>query len=82
MWTLGENRSVYAVQRPERAGHGLVTVLVDDLDGWLDRIAGRRLQPDGRETYANGGRKATFRDPDGNEVGFGGAPVDDAAAAE
>jgi hypothetical protein len=25
------------------------------------------------ETYANGVRKATFRDPDGNEIGFGGA---------
>jgi hypothetical protein len=28
-----------------------------------------------REAYANGVRKATFRDPDGNEIGFGGAPT-------
>jgi hypothetical protein len=28
-----------------------------------------------RETYVNGLRKATFRDPDGNEIGFGGAPA-------
>jgi hypothetical protein len=31
------------------------------------------MEPDVLETYANGVRKATFRDPDGNEIGFGGA---------
>ena len=51
---------------------------------------GRLLGPDGsyehtplsvlilwsaRETYANGVRKATYIDPDGNEIGFGGAPL-------
>jgi len=44
-----------------------VPVLVD----LPDRRAG--LEPAERETYANGVRKATFRDPDGNEIGFGGA---------
>jgi hypothetical protein len=29
----------------------------------------------GTGTYANGVRKATYRDPDGNEIGFGGAPA-------
>lgn len=28
-----------------------------------------------RETYSNGVRKALYRDPDGNEIGFGGAPA-------
>jgi hypothetical protein len=28
------------------------------------------------ETYANGVRKATYVDPDGNEIGFGGVPVE------
>jgi hypothetical protein len=32
------------------------------------------LQPDERETYSNGVRKALYRDPDGNVLGFGGAP--------
>ena len=27
------------------------------------------------KTYGNGVRKVTFHDPDGNEIGFGGAPV-------
>lgn len=28
-----------------------------------------------RETYSNGVRKLTYRDDDGNEVGFGGGPA-------
>jgi hypothetical protein len=28
-----------------------------------------------RETYSNGVRKITYRDPHGNEIGFGGAPL-------
>ena len=28
-----------------------------------------------RETYENGVRKVTYRDPDGNEIGFGGGPA-------
>ena len=39
-------------------------------------IAARGLEPDESETYSNGVRKAVYRDPDGNELGFGGAPVD------
>ena len=54
----------------------MVTVFVDDLDGLLAETASRGIEPDQRETYDNGVRKVTFRDPDGNEIGFGGAPVD------
>jgi hypothetical protein len=28
------------------------------------------------ETYSNGVRKVFYRDPDGNETGFGGAPFE------
>ena len=28
-----------------------------------------------QETYGNGVRKVTFRDPDGNEIGFGAVPT-------
>ena len=37
-------------------------------------VAARGLEPAERETYDNGVRKVTFRDPDGNEFGFGGGP--------
>ena len=75
VWTLGDGRSVYVVEHPDGAGQSVVTLFVDDLDGQLAAIAGRGLEPDERETYSNGVRKATFRDADGNEIGFGGPPA-------
>jgi hypothetical protein len=48
------------------------TLFVGDLDAQLEEIAGRGLEPSEQETYDNGVRKATYRDPDGNEIGFGG----------
>ena len=76
VWTLAEGRSVYVEQDPDRAGHCAVTLFVDDLEAWVALIATRGLDPDDRETYSNGVRKAIYRDPDGNEIGFGGAPLD------
>ncbi len=61
--------------RPEHAGHAMCTLFVGDFDARIAQIAERGLEPAERETYANGVRKATFRDPDGNEIGFGGAPA-------
>ncbi len=74
VWTLADDRSVYIVEHAE-AGHSVVTLFVDDLDGVVAGIAARGLEPSERETYSNGVRKVTYRDPDGNEVGFGGAPL-------
>ena len=74
VWELGEHRYVYILVSPDRAGHGLVTFFVDDLDQRMAAIADRGVEPAHRETYDNGVRKVTFRDPDGNEIGFGGAP--------
>ena len=54
------------------AGHAMHTVFVSDFDAGIAQIAERGLEPAARETYANGVRKATFRDPDGNEIGSGG----------
>lgn len=35
------------------------------------------MHPQTRETSGNGVRKALYRDPDGDEIGVGGAPVGD-----
>ena len=75
VWTLADERSVYILEDPGRAGDALVTVFVDDLDAVVAQIGARGLEPAERETYANGVRKATYRDDDGNEVGFGGPPA-------
>jgi catechol 2,3-dioxygenase-like lactoylglutathione lyase family enzyme len=74
VWELADHRYVYIAERPDRAGHGMSTLFVSDFDARISQIAQRGLEPTERETYSNGVRKATFRDPDGNEIGFGGAP--------
>ncbi len=79
VWELAEHRYLYIVLQPEHAGHALLTLFVDDLDAVVAQITGRGLDPAKRETYANGVRKITYRDPDGNEIGFGGAPLSPAS---
>ena len=49
-------------------------MFVDDLDERVKTISARGIEPASQETYGNGVRKVTYRDPDGNEIGFGGAP--------
>jgi len=78
VWELAEHRYVYIVLRPEHAGHAVHLSFVDDLDALVAQIADRGLDPAERETYSNGVRKITYRDPDGNEIGFGGAPLEPA----
>ncbi len=76
VWTLAEDRSVYVVEHADGAGNSVALIFVDDLDAHVAAVAARGLEPDERLTYPNGVRKAIYRDPDGNEVGFGGAPLD------
>ncbi len=75
VWELAEHRYLYIVQQPEHAGHARHTLFVADLDALVAQITERGLVPVQRETYTNGVRKITYRDPDGNEIGLGGAPL-------
>jgi catechol 2,3-dioxygenase-like lactoylglutathione lyase family enzyme len=75
VWELAEHRYVYVEHRPGHAGHAMLTLFVDDLDARAAGAAERGVEPADRETYANGVRKITYRDPDGNEIGFGGGPL-------
>jgi catechol 2,3-dioxygenase-like lactoylglutathione lyase family enzyme len=76
VWELAEHRYLYVVEQPERAGHAVHTIFVDDLDQRLEGIRDRGIEPASEETYENGVRKVTYRDRDGNETGFGGAPTE------
>jgi hypothetical protein len=71
VWSLGDHRFVYILEDAAGAGHGLVTVMVDDLDALVAGIAARGIEPAEREEYPGKARKATYRDPDGSEIGFG-----------
>ena len=75
VWELAEHRYVFIEVRPEHAGHAMHTIFLEDFDTRVREMADRGIEPAVRETYGNGVRKATYRDPDGNEIGFGGAPV-------
>ena len=67
--------NLYIEELPERAGHALNTVFVDDLDERVESIGARKIEPASRETCGNGVRKVVYRDPDGNEIAFGGAQL-------
>jgi predicted enzyme related to lactoylglutathione lyase len=75
VWELAAHRYLFIVQDRESPGGATITIFVDDLDALAAEIASRGMEPDDRETYSNGVRKAIYRDPDGNEIGFGGAPA-------
>jgi catechol 2,3-dioxygenase-like lactoylglutathione lyase family enzyme len=77
VWELAEHGYVYVEVRPEHAGHARSTIFVDDFDERIAASAARGIDPVEKETYSNGVRHATYRDPDGNEFCLGGPPVED-----
>ena len=76
VWELAEHRYLYIAELPERVGHAVHTVFVDDLDQRVESISARGIEPASQETYGNGVRKVIYRDPDGNEISFGGASLE------
>lgn len=74
VWELAEHCYVYVELRPDHAGHARSTVFVQDLEERIAASAARGVEPAARETYSNGVRHATYRDPDGNELCLGGPP--------
>jgi predicted enzyme related to lactoylglutathione lyase len=76
VWEVAEHGWFYIQLRPDHAGHALHTIFVDDFDERIQAISGRGIESTELETYENGVRKAIYSDPDGNEIGIGGAPGD------
>ena len=70
------NRRERVARGPDVPQGGHVVGVERDVDRGEVLLGARGLEPAGRETYSNGVRKATYRDDDGNEIGFGGAPRD------
>jgi catechol 2,3-dioxygenase-like lactoylglutathione lyase family enzyme len=73
VWTLAEDRSIYVVEHAAGAGRSVLLIFTEDLDAQVAAIAARGLEPDAHESYEGGVRKVIYRDPDGNELGFGGS---------
>jgi hypothetical protein len=75
VWEVAAHRYAFVKVQPDDAGHAFNLFFLDDLDTFLAGAAGRGVEPAVLETLGNGVRRAVFRDPDGNEVGFGGGPA-------
>ena len=76
VWELAEHRYLYIEELPGRAGGVLLTVFVDDLDERVGGIGAGGIEPASGERYGIGVRRVVYRDPDGNEIGFGGGPLE------
>jgi predicted enzyme related to lactoylglutathione lyase len=71
VWQLADGGLVYVVRDRARAGRGLVTLIVDDLEAALAELAERGVSVGPVVEIPGGARKATVVDPDGNEIGVG-----------
>jgi catechol 2,3-dioxygenase-like lactoylglutathione lyase family enzyme len=68
MWRCAEPAWLYVVQDEPRAGNALVALMVADLDTTVAELARRGIEGGPAHPEGDGARKATFTDPDGNEV--------------
>jgi glyoxylase I family protein len=69
VWQLTPTSSIYVVQDPQRAGCGLVTLAVDDLDAHERRVREAGI-PFTEEASGTAPRRLVFSDIDGNRIAF------------
>jgi predicted enzyme related to lactoylglutathione lyase len=67
-WQLSDSASLYLLADPDRAGHGVFTFMVDDLDAVLAGVAARGIERRPVDAMPGIGRKCVIIDPDGNAV--------------
>ena len=73
-WQLTDSGWLYVVRDAARAGGGLVTLLVDDLDAQLSALAERGVSAGPVQIKAGGAARSVWLlDPDGNRVQLGQA---------
>lgn len=70
VWQLVDDALIYVVLDPERAGRGLLTLIVDDIEAWADGVRGRGVAI-GTIDEVPGLRRTTITDPDGNRIQIG-----------
>jgi predicted enzyme related to lactoylglutathione lyase len=70
-WQVADDGWVRVVLDPQRAGQGLISVIVGDLDDRLEGLAGRGIVPAETETVPGRVRRAVLVDPDGNRITLG-----------
>jgi hypothetical protein len=73
-WRLTDSGWIYIVVDPSRAGATVHTLLVSDLDAFLDGLAERGIDAGPVELIGPGVRQAIVVDPDGNRLKVGQPP--------
>ncbi len=69
-WRLTDTGWLQVFHEPERAGTSMANVAVDDLDGHVEAIRQRGIEPGEVVTANKDVRLCTLRDPDGNQLTF------------
>jgi predicted enzyme related to lactoylglutathione lyase len=68
MWRCSDPAWLYIVVDPKRAGHGLVALCVNDLQGTVAELERRGVDCGPIVAVGDAGRKAEALDPDGNTI--------------
>lgn len=68
VWQVTSTSSVYLLADSDRAGRGVMTLVVDDLDATLAQIAARGILIGAIAEVPGAGRTSTITDPDGNAL--------------
>jgi predicted enzyme related to lactoylglutathione lyase len=68
VWQAANTASIYLLADADRAGYGIMSLVVDDLDVTLTEITGRGIETGSIEEIPGAGRKSVIIDPDGNTI--------------
>jgi hypothetical protein len=69
-WQLQGPAWVYVVEEPARAGQGVLTVIVDDIDAQVAGLTARGIEPGPIEWEGTAARKSVVFDPEGTKIAF------------
>lgn len=70
-WRLTETGWIFILVDPARAGTGLHTLLVENLDTCIAELAGRCIETGPVQILGTAARRAIVTDPDGNQLALG-----------
>lgn len=69
-WRFSDSAWMYIIVDADRAGNALMILIIDNLDQQVATLRERGLVPDAIEDVPGKYHRASFRDPDGNTIGF------------
>jgi catechol 2,3-dioxygenase-like lactoylglutathione lyase family enzyme len=76
VWQITEHAWVYVVTDADRAGNGLITVLVDDLDERVTSLKGQGIEVGPIQEMGPSVPGFALTDPEGNRITFGQPPTE------